>query len=225
MSPMPLWYVPSPEPYRPHPATWRQPLHLHLAPLWREVAKALGSLEGRVLDVGCGARPYQSLLGPRVTGYVALDRPGTPGVDVEGTAEALPFPDASFDAAVSMQVLEHVEDPARCLAEMARVVRPGGVVVFTVPGVWPAHEVPRDYWRFTRYGLAAIVARAGLARATLVPLGGFWSALGQMANLALAKRPAGRALVPLVNLAARALDPGAREELVLNWLVRAERAP
>lgn len=220
---MPRWYVPTPSPYRPHAATWQQPLHLHLAPLWRELTRTLGSLQGRVLDVGCGNKPYRGLLGPGVTAYVGLDREGTPGADVPGDAHALPFPEKSFDAAVSFQVLEHLERPAEGVAEMARVVTPGGTVLFTVPGVWPDHEVPHDYWRFTRYGLAALVRAAGLTATEIIPLGGFWSALGQMANLELERRALGRMLVPLVNLAARRADRGAHQTLVLNWLVRAER--
>src|SRR5205823_2064578 len=138
------------------------PLHLHLEPLWRELARTLGALEGRVLDVGCGAKPYRALLGPRVTEYVGLDRADANGhADVVGDAHELPFPDRSFDAVISMQVLEHVTGPGRCLSEMARVVQPGGTVVFTVPVVWPAHEVPHDYWRFTRFGLGAMVRDAG----------------------------------------------------------------
>ena len=115
---MSLWYEPNPVPYRPHPASWRQPLHLHLAPLWAALARVLPTLRGRVVDVGCGAKPYRGLLHPAVTDYVGVDRPGphaTP--DVEADAHALPFPDGSFDAGVSFQVFEHVERPAQCVAE------------------------------------------------------------------------------------------------------------
>ncbi len=221
---MTLWYAPNPVPYRPHPATWRQPLHLHLAPMWRELSRVLPTLRGRVLDVGCGTKPYRGLFGPAVTGYVGLDREGPNAApDVVGDAHALPFEDASFDAAVSFQVLEHVERPVECLREMARVVRAGGDVVVTVPGVWPDHEVPHDYWRFTRYGLEAAARAAGLELVELVPLGGLWSTLGQMACLELDRSAPGRALVPLVNLAARALDRTARERLVMNWLAHARR--
>lgn len=221
---MRLWYRPNPVPYRPHPATWQQPLHLHLAPLWRELARVLPALGGRVLDVGCGHKPYREMFSSTVTEYVGLDKRGphaTP--DVEGDAHALPFPDDSFDVGVAFQVFEHVERPGECLRELTRVVRAGGDVVFTVPGVWPAHEVPHDYWRFTRYGLEAIVRDAGLQLVALMPLGGLWSTLGQMACLELDRSRLGRAMIPLVNLGASALDRGARESLVMNWLVHARR--
>lgn len=221
---MTLWYAPTPSPYRPHPATWQQPLHLHLAPLWKALERTLPALEGRVVDVGCGRKPYRAMLGARVSEYVGVDRAGGDSVpDVVADAHALPFSDASFDAGLSFQVFEHVERPRDCVRELARVVRPGGRVIFTVPGVWPAHEEPHDYWRFTRYGLEALVRDAGLELGEVVPLGGFWSTLGQMANLELERSRAGRALIPAVNLLARALDPTARQTLVMNWLVDARR--
>lgn len=224
---MRFWYVPSPVPYRPHPASWRQPLHLHLAPLWAALRRVLPTLRGRVLDVGCGDKPYRALLPASVTAYVGVDRQrghGAPaGPDVLADAHALPFADGAFDAVVSFQVFEHLADPARALAECTRVLRPGGDLVLTVPGVWPAHELPHDYWRFTRYGLETLTAGAGLTLVELTPLGGFWSTLGQMACLELDRSIPGRALVPLVNLAARALDGTAREHLVMNWLLHARR--
>ncbi len=220
---MALWYEPNPVPYRPHDATWRQPLHLHLAPMWRALTRVLPTLRGRVVDVGCGTKPYRPLFSPAVTDYVGVDREGAPDADVAGDAHALPFDDAIFDAGVSFQVFEHLERPGAALAELARVVAPGGDVVITVPGVWPAHEVPRDFWRFTRWGLLALARDAGLEVVELAPLGGTWSTLGQMACLELDRSLPGRALVPLVNLTARALDRRAREELVLNWLLHARR--
>lgn len=221
---MRLWYEPNPVPYRPHPATWRQPLHLHLAPLWAALARVLPGLRGRVVDVGCGQKPYRGLFHPSVTEYVGVDR-ASPGAapDVVADAHALPFADGAFDAGVSFQVFEHLESPARCLAELARVVRPGGDLVLTVPGVWPAHEVPHDYWRFTRYGLEALARNAGLEVVELTPLGELWSTLGQMACLELDRSRLGRALIPLVNLGARRLDAAARERLVMNWLLHARR--
>ena len=216
---IPRWYVPTPHPYRPHRATWQQPLHLHLEPLWRELTPTLGALAGRVVDVGCGHKPYRALMGPGVTEYLGVDHPdGDADADVRAEAHALPFPDEVFDAAVSFQVLEHLREPARCVREMHRVLRPGGRVVLTAPGVWPAHEIPRDYWRFTRYGMEALLRDAGFTEVRVVALGGFWSALGQMANLELNRTAPGRALIPLVNLAARAMDRVAREELGMNWL-------
>lgn len=224
---MSIWFEKTPEPYRPHDATWQQPLHLHLAPLWRELRRALSELDGDVVDVGCGQAPYRPMFPPRVRRYVGVDRSRVPvpGIElIDGDAHDLPLPDASFDAAVSFQALEHMERPTDCLCEMARVLRPGGRLVVTVPGVWALHEAPRDFWRFTRYGLLEMARAAGLEQVRLTPLGGLWASVGQMAILELERKRLGRALIPLVNLVCRALDRRARQELVLNWLMEARRA-
>ena len=102
-------------------------------------------LEGRVVDVGCGLQPYRKLLGSKVTEYVGVDRAGPLcRPDVEGDALSLPFEDATFDALMSTQLLEHVVDPRKALAGMARVLKSGAPVVLTAPGTWPEHEVPYD---------------------------------------------------------------------------------
>jgi demethylmenaquinone methyltransferase / 2-methoxy-6-polyprenyl-1,4-benzoquinol methylase len=74
----------------------------------------------------------------------------------EGRAEALPFPDASFDALTFTYLLRYVDDPADTLRELARVVRPGGTVGMAEFGV-PPRPVPRALWRlYTRVGLPAL---------------------------------------------------------------------
>ena len=200
-------------------------LYLHYEPLWRALRRELGALRGRVLDVGCGLQPYRSLLGPEVE-YVGLDRPGRePKADLEGDAQAIPAPDGSFDAVMSTQVLEHVTDPAAALREAVRVLRPGGRVVLTVPGCWPAHEVPHDFWRFTRHGVLHLVEAAGLGELRLEVLGGLWATVGQMFALELAHRGRWRRLVPAVNRLAHYLEQHApaREELVMTWLLTARK--
>src|SRR5262249_41741994 len=144
-------------------------------------------LEGRVLDIGCGLQPYRKLLGPMVTEYVGLDRVSPFAVpDVEGDARALPFGDRSFDSVLCTQVLEHVVDPRATLREIGRVLRSGGRLVLTCPGTWPAHEVPHDYWRFTRWGLEHLFDEAGFASYAIRAEGGTWATIGQMLNLELA---------------------------------------
>ena len=217
--------TPTPSPYRPHDPTWRQPLYLHLHPLWQGLRKRLATCEGRVLDVGCGLQPYRSMLGTKVTEYVGVDRPGPlANPTVIGTAEDLPFDAHVFDVVLSTQVFEHVPEPARALGEAIRVLRPGGRLVLTVPGVWPTHEAPHDYWRFTRHGLLHLLETHDLVLDELVELGGLWATVGQMVNLELQRLFALRHTVPLVNVLCARLDRlSMREDLVMNWLVDAHR--
>jgi SAM-dependent methyltransferase len=223
---MPVLFARTPDPYRPHLPSWRQPLYLHLRPLWLALERALASCRGRVLDIGCGMQPYRALLGPEVSEYVGLDRLHEfSKPTVVGSVEALPFADASFDVVLSTQVLEHVPEPDRALAESVRVLRPGGRIILTVPGVWPTHEAPHDYWRFTRFGLTQLLTQHGIAFDELQKLGGLWATLGQMANLELGRHQLLRELVPLVNLVSATLDRwGAREDLAMSWFVDGTRS-
>jgi SAM-dependent methyltransferase len=98
----------------------------------------------RALDVGCGPGSLTTRLVDRLGAeavsaidpsapFVAATRARLPGVDVrEGVAEELPYADASHDAALAQLVVHFMQDPVRGLREMARVVRPGGVVAATV---------------------------------------------------------------------------------------------
>jgi SAM-dependent methyltransferase len=218
----PVLLEPLPSPYRPFLPGWRSPLYLHMRPLWRALERVLATCEGRVIDVGCGMQPYRHLLGKGVVEYVGVDRQGAlTNPTIEGTAEALPAADASFDVVLCTMVLEHVVDPRRVLAEARRVLKPNGRVVLTVPGVWPAHEVPHDYWRFTKFGLQQLMQEFELEGA-ISTLGGLWSVVGQMAVLALSPIRLARELVPFVNLAASTLDRiGSREDLGLAFMVDA----
>jgi SAM-dependent methyltransferase len=222
---MAFLYRPSPSPYRPHLPSMRQPLYLHLRPLWLALERSLSTCSGRVLDIGCGLQPYRPMLGEGVTEYVGLDREGElSNPTVVGSAESLPFGDATFDVVLSTQVLEHVPEPARALTEAVRVLKPGGRLVLTVPGVWPTHEAPHDYWRFTRHGLKRLLDDHGIACEEPEALGKLWATIGQMANLELQRIPVIRELVPLVNGVASFLDRrGPRSDLVMNWFVDGTR--
>jgi SAM-dependent methyltransferase len=66
----------------------------------------------RVLDVGCGVKPYYPFFEPHASEYVGVDVVENPAADLQGAVESLPVEDASFDLVLCIQVLEHAEDPA-----------------------------------------------------------------------------------------------------------------
>jgi SAM-dependent methyltransferase len=101
------------------------------------------------LDLGCGLGMYRELFPNRVGFDIA---PG-PAVDVVGDAHALPFPDGTFDRILCTEVLEHLHTPHTAIAEMQRVLKPGGTLILTTPFVFPLHDAPHDYYRYTKYGL------------------------------------------------------------------------
>jgi 2-polyprenyl-3-methyl-5-hydroxy-6-metoxy-1,4-benzoquinol methylase len=129
----------------------------------------------RVLDVGAGQGSFSRVLAARGFDVTSADasaaavavlreRLGHPVVEADATA--LPFPDESFDAAVLAEVLEHVDDDRRAVAEVRRVLRPGGVLALSVPAN-PAAFGPSDRWaghrrRYSRAALLAAVTGGGL---------------------------------------------------------------
>jgi SAM-dependent methyltransferase len=182
----------------------------------RAVARHAHVCHGDLLDIGCGERPYEWMLAPYITRYVGMEHPATMHrqnrVDVWGDAQALPFADESFDTIVGFHMLEHTEDPRRVLAETARVLRSGGTLLLTTPFVWGIHEAPRDFFRFTSFGLDHLVKSAGFTPGAIEPFCGTWATLGLRLSYLLARsapRGLGTALAPLVallQLIALALD-------------------
>jgi SAM-dependent methyltransferase len=168
------------------------------------VARMAGLCKGALLDVGCGEKPYEALLSPHVDSYVGLEHPATPHasdrVDVWGSADELPFADDSFDTIVSFHVLEHTNEPPLVLAEMARVLRPGGALLLAVPFVWGIHEAPRDFYRFTPYGLEYLLRKAGFREIDVRPLCGYWATAGLRLCYALQRAARGPIRFPLAGL-------------------------
>ncbi len=108
-----------------------------LARVYREPLQKAGlPAGGRVLDIGGGASEGGPLAGEMGLGYVNLDIAGSGQVDVVGSAEALPFADASFDAAIAAMVFGHIEQPTRALRETVRVLKPGGVGIVVEGNPW-----------------------------------------------------------------------------------------
>ena len=103
----------------------------------------------RVLDLGADDSPYQKFFPNRVS----VDVEARPGVDVVGDAHALPFRDGEFEMILCTEVLEHLHDPARAISEMRRVLCSNGLLILTTRFLYPIHDAPGDYFRFTRYGL------------------------------------------------------------------------
>jgi SAM-dependent methyltransferase len=151
---------------------------------WRTLRDAMQTAapyaHGRLLDVGCGHKPWERVFAPRVTEHVGLEREGARGAraDVVYDGDRMPFGDGAFDTVLSNQVLEHVPDPRALWAEMVRVLAPGGRLIVTVPFSFRLHAEPDDYWRFTPYALRRLCDESGLRVEVLEPRGGLWLVIG-----------------------------------------------
>lgn len=106
--------------------------------------------DGLILDCGAGKR---SIYFENVVNYEIVDYDST---DVLGVGEELPFSDGTFDAVLSVAVLEHVRDPFRCAREIARVLKPGGELYCCVPFLQPLHGYPHHYFNATHQGIRAL---------------------------------------------------------------------
>jgi len=168
----------------------------------------------RVLDVGCGEKPYEPLFAPFAASYVGVDPVENPHAELKGSVEALPVDDGSFDVVLCNQVLEHCDNPMQGVAELRRVTAPGGCVLASTHGVMAYHPSPTDYWRWTHAGLEKLFRENGAwASVRVTPGSGTTACLGMLLSmyLDLAFRRVGLGLVarPLVagiNTAAGAVD-------------------
>ncbi|MBP6004843.1 MAG: class I SAM-dependent methyltransferase [Pyrinomonadaceae bacterium] len=142
---------------------------------------------GVLLDVGCGIKPFEATLAPFVERYIGLEYSPESGylgnkADFCGDAALLPLADESVDTVLCTEVMEHVPDPEKTIAEFARVLRPGGTLITTAPFVYPIHD-KYDFFRYSPDGLAAIMKRNGMTIDKVEPLSGTAVTLAAMFNL------------------------------------------
>ena len=138
---------------------------------------------GVLVDIGCGEKPYAALTKGKVTKHVGVDHPDTDhareSIDVFATAYETTLPDASADTVLCTVVLEHLERPQDAVREMYRILKPGGCVILSAPFFWHLHEEPRDFFRYSRYGLEYLFKTAGFEIVELKALSGFVVTFGQ----------------------------------------------
>ena len=94
-------------------------------------------ISGRLVDIGCGEKPYKRFLAPYVTEHIGTDHTETlhdnSNIDLFASAYQIPGPDGSFDCALCTAVIEHLEEPERALRECYRILKPGGIAIYTAP--------------------------------------------------------------------------------------------
>jgi SAM-dependent methyltransferase len=139
--------------------------------------------DARVLDAGAGEGQYAHYFSRQR--YCAIDLAvGDAAWDysrLSAVADltALPFANGTFAAAVHLVTIEHLREPACALAEIARTLAPGGRLLVAAPLEWEVHQAPHDYFRYTRYGLAYLLEKAGLEVVELRASGGYFRLLAR----------------------------------------------
>jgi SAM-dependent methyltransferase len=165
------------------------PLRRHVLVVEAEIEDAVAALgrglepDVRVLDAGAGENKYKHhfarqrycgvdlAVGDAKWDYSRLDALADLG--------ALPFPDGTFEAALNIVTLEHLAEPARALAEIARVLKSGAPLVVAAPQDWETHQAPHDYFRYTRYGLRRLLEKAGFEVIEMRAHGGYFRLLAR----------------------------------------------
>lgn len=141
-------------------------------------------LTGKMADIGCGEKPYQKILQTYITEHVGIDHIQTQHskthIDLIANAYSVPVPDETFDSAICTAVLEHLEEPGQAIQECYRILRKGGTAIYSAPFIWHLHEEPRDFFRYSKYGLSYLFEKAGFKIIDIKPLSGFWVTFGQL---------------------------------------------
>ena len=110
----------------------------------------------KIIDIACGSKPYYPLFENIADEYIGIDINDSDYADKKADAADLPYPDSSFDVALSTQALEHIKDYQAAVDEMYRVLKSDGIAFLSTHGVMEIHGAPHDYWRFTQYGLKEV---------------------------------------------------------------------
>lgn len=166
-----------------------RPLRRHILHFEAEIEDAVEAFArqipagARVLDAGAGEGQYARhftrhrycgvdlAVGDALWNYSRLD--------VRADLTALPFRAGVFDRALHIVTIEHLPEPGRALAEIARSLKPGGMLLVAAPHEWEVHQAPHDYYRYTRYGLTYLLEKAGFEILEVRAAGGYFRLLSR----------------------------------------------
>lgn len=162
-----------------------------------------------VLDAGAGDGRYRPLFAHTIlhaTDFLRVEKPyDLARLDFVSTLTRVPAANASYDLVLCTQVLEHLPDPRTVLAELARVLKPGGALWLSAPLFYEEHEVPYDFFRYTQYGLRQLLEEQSLRVERLEWLEGYYGTLayqlmGAARSLPVAPPELGRGRIALAPL-------------------------
>ncbi|RYY90213.1 MAG: methyltransferase domain-containing protein [Chitinophagaceae bacterium] len=160
------------------------PLYLIRHRLLQSLQHFIPRFKGRVLDFGCGVKPYEPLFD--VTEYIGVDYAGEGDtypkdkVDFLYDGKTLPFADNYFDGVFTTEVAEHIFNLPEIMIEVQRVIRPGGLLLLTCPFTMPEHEMPNDYARYTSASIRYILEQSGFKVLEAVKTGNFVESVFQL---------------------------------------------
>ncbi len=143
----------------------RMLLDIQILTIYNDIKNELPKFRGKVLDIGCGQSPYRYLLNKSETEYKGIDVVEASSFDYINSnitlfdGENIPFEDATFDAIICTEVLEHVYNYQKLVTEIHRVCKPNAKAIITIPFSARYHYIPYDFFRYTPSALEKIFSK------------------------------------------------------------------
>jgi len=182
---------------------WLNPSYINTKTMEKDIKMVSNYAHGTMLDIGCGTKPYYSIFQNKIVNYIGLEsfifsKVNPEGVgsrdtdiseiikktprekcpDIFGSSLYLPFKNETIDTILCTEVIEHVPEPQKMMNEIARVLKKDGTLIMTAPFALGHHQVPYDYYRYTKYGLLYLAQTSGLRPLLVKPHHGFFALIG-----------------------------------------------
>lgn len=182
------------------------------------------STEDEVLDVGCGLKPYRTLC--NTSHYLGIDIEGGGHVDEAKRPDKffdgkhIPCESNTFSRVLCTQVLEHAQDPETLVREIYRVAKSGAQLFVSMPFVYPEHETPYDFRRYTQFQHRHLMESTGFSKCQIRKTTGFMGTFGQLLVVWLYEGIPFRAPLLKLTLSVFVFAPIQALALLGDWLTR-----
>lgn len=158
---------------------WWEPDKIIKDLIWDDLVASSKYAKGKMLDVGCGDKPYYQIFKNKINSYTGIDK-FNKNADIKVDFLEAKIENQSYDTVICTQVLEHIEDPKKLLGKINKILKKNGILILTVPFMGTLHEIPNDYYRFTRYSITKLLNGTGF-KITYIKEEGNW--ISSIANL------------------------------------------
>lgn len=148
-----------------------------------------------IVDIGCGRQKYKNILLSKYKKYIGIDHPDVSKKyqnkdmpDILADAVKIPLKSNYADTTIMISVLEHLPKPQLALNEAYRITKNGGSICLITVQNYILHDVPYDYFRYTKYSLEKMLTESGFKITKIKPLGNYFELTGQYFNIYLLYR-------------------------------------